>query len=174
MILDFKLRALHSSDRDRVAQLIATHWGSEIVVAHGMVYQPAELPGFVAYRENEWLGLLTYWIEGKMCEIVTPNSFYPEMGIGTALIHAVTQAAEKAHCERLWLITTNDNLDALRFYQKRGFRMVAIHSGAVNQSRQIKPEIPPIGEYGIPLCDEIELEISLIATQGKVNSEIWE
>jgi hypothetical protein len=57
------------------------------------------------------------------------------------------------------VITTNDNLDALRFYQRRGFRLAALHRGAVDDSRaRLKPQIPPIGDHGIKLRDELELE----------------
>jgi ribosomal protein S18 acetylase RimI-like enzyme len=54
--------------------------------------------------------------------------------------------------------TTNDNLNALRFYQRRGFRIMGVHPGAVNEARRLKPSIPAIGAYGIPICDEIDLE----------------
>ena len=80
-------------------------------------------------------------------------------GAGTALIQAVAQLARRQGCTRLWVITTNDNVDALRFYQRRGFCLVRVHRGAVDRSRAcLKPEIPPVGAYGIPLRDEIELE----------------
>ena len=61
----------------------------------------------------------------------------------------------------MWLITTNDNLNALRFYQGRGFRLVAVHPGAVEASRRLKPQIPELGSFGIPIRDELELELSL-------------
>ncbi|MEW5718069.1 MAG: GNAT family N-acetyltransferase, partial [Chloroflexota bacterium] len=82
-------------------------------------------------------------------------------GIGSALIDAVKLRARQAGCKRLWLITTNDNLTALRFYQKRGFTLAALHRNALEESRKIKPEIPLVGEHGIPLRDEIELEMML-------------
>ncbi len=81
--------------------------------------------------------------------------------IGTALIDAVKDVATMAHCKRLWLITANDNMAALRFYQKRGFLLVAVYRNAVEQSRRLKPEIPLVGIDGIPLRDEIELELLL-------------
>ena len=68
-------------------------------------------------------------------------------------------ARQAAGCTRLWVITTNDNVNALRFYQRRGFCLVTVHRGAVDRSRAtLKPEIPAAGAYGIPLRDEIELE----------------
>ena len=74
------------------------------------------------------------------------------------MIEAVRLLARRQGCTRLWVITTNDNVDALRFYQRRGFRLVRVHRGAVDRSRaSLKPEIPPVGAYGIPLRDEIDL-----------------
>ena len=93
--------------------------------------------------------------------MATLDSTRPDIGIGTRLIQAVTQAAQAAGCKRLWLITTNDNLHALRFYQKRGFTLVSIYRNAVDAARQMKPHIPLIGDDQIPLHDEIELEMML-------------
>ncbi len=57
--------------------------------------------------------------------------------------------------------TTNDNLCALHFYQKRGFRLVTVHRNALDAARQLKPRIPLIGNDQFPLHDEIELEMML-------------
>jgi ribosomal protein S18 acetylase RimI-like enzyme len=92
---------------------------------------------------------------------VTIDSDKPSIGVGTVLIDAVKEIARQAGCSRLWLITTNDNMNALRFYQKRGFVLVAVHRNALEQSRKLKPEIPLIGDDEIPLRDEIELEMML-------------
>ena len=96
-------------------------------------------------------------------EIVSIDSTHPGRGVGTALIEAVKKEARRQGCRRLWLITTNDNLNALRFYQKRGFALVAVHRNAIEISRRLKPEIPLTGHDGIPLRDEIELETLLEA-----------
>ncbi len=159
--LSFQIQPLDLAHRQQAAERITHLWGSEIVVVHGQRFRPAELPGLVAVSEGEWLGLLTYHIDGDACEIVTLDSSRPNCGIGTALIQAVKQAAQQAGCRRLWLITTNDNTAALRFYQKRGFSLAALHPNAVARSRQIKPEIPLTGHDGIPIRDEIELEMIL-------------
>jgi GNAT superfamily N-acetyltransferase len=126
-----------------------------------MVYHPATLPGFIAWQVGERIGLVTYHLEVDGCEIVTLDSQRPGIGVGTALIEAVRRVAQEAACHRLRVITTNDNLEALRFYQKRGFRLVAVHPRAMEASRRLKPEIPLIGQHGIPLRDEIELEMPL-------------
>lgn len=79
------------------------------------------------------------------------------------LLDALLEAARRGGCRRLWLITTNDNLNALRFYQRRGWRLVAVHAGAVDEARKVKPQISVIGEDGIPIHDEIELEFPIAA-----------
>ncbi len=159
---------LTEADRHWMREFMIEHWGSEIVVAHGTIYRPAELPGFVADRDGEIAGLVTYHVESEACEIVTLDSLQEGLGIGAALIEAVRGVALNTGCRRLWLITTNDNTHALRFYQKRGFRLVAVRPGAVDDARRIKPGIPWIGNDGIPIRDELELEISPLkaAVQG--------
>ncbi len=166
-MLNFVLRQLNSEDKTQVSRFIAERWGASTVVAHGSIYRPSDLPGFIAFHtgaEDNWLGLTTYNIHDNQCEIVTIDSLSPTTGVGTALLSAVKQVAIKAGCNRLWLITTNDNLDALRFYQRRGFVLVMVHRNAVTRSRKLKPEIPEVGAYGIPLRDEIELEMVLPVT----------
>jgi hypothetical protein len=120
----------------------------------------------VVSHESEKVGLATYKISGASCELVSINSTLPSSGVGTALIEAVRNIATKSGCKRLWLITTNDNMNALRFYQKRGFILVAVHKNALGLSRKLKPEIPIIGNDGIPLRDEIELEMILASGLG--------
>ncbi len=149
------------ADREKLRQRVADLWGAEIVVAHGIIYRPHTLPGFAATDDGNLIGLVTYTISSDQCEVVTLDSWRPKQGVGSALLNAVREASCTAACTRLWLITTNDNLGALRFYQKYGFRLRAVYPGAVNRARAIKPEIPLIGNEGIPLRDEIELDMEL-------------
>ena len=71
--------------------------------------------------------------------------------------HDFLREAKRQGCFQVTLTTTNDNIGALRFYQRRGFRLAALRTGAVDRSRQRKPEIPRTGDFGIPLRDEIDL-----------------
>jgi ribosomal protein S18 acetylase RimI-like enzyme len=141
--------------------LIAREWGSWDIISRGRVHAVETLPGFVAERADKALGLATYHIEADQCELVSLNSLEERRGIGGALIEAVKRAASDAGCRRLWLVTTNDNLPALGFYQKHGFRLVAVHPEALEASRRLMPEIPRLGREGIPLRDELELEMTL-------------
>jgi GNAT superfamily N-acetyltransferase len=141
--------------------LLKDRWGSTRVVTRGVVHQADRLPAFVAVLGNEPKGLVTYRCAEGECEIVTLDSLLERRGMGTSLLRAVEGAAKVGMCRRVWLVTTNDNIEALRFYQHRGFAIVAVHHGAIERSRKLKPEIPRIGKHGIPIRDEIELELEL-------------
>jgi GNAT superfamily N-acetyltransferase len=156
-----RIRPVQDDDRNWVAGLLEEHWHSTRVVSRGQVYEADRLPGFIAEVGGEPVGLLTYRIDGKQCELISMNSLREGIGIGAALIGAAREVARDAGCRRLWLITTNDNLAAVRFYQKRGFRLAAVHCNALEESRKLKPEIPLVGRDGIPLRDEIEMEVIL-------------
>jgi GNAT superfamily N-acetyltransferase len=156
-----KIRALSPSDRPWVVDLLQEHWGSVRIVSRGRVHEAADLPGFVALQGSRRAGLVTYDLRAGRCEIVSLNSLHPGHGIGSTLLAAVRQVAKGAGCSRLWLVTTNDNLHALGFYQRRGFLLWRIHRNAVADSRQLKPEIPLVSANGIPIRDEIELLMTL-------------
>ena len=157
-MIQHEIRELTNADHAWVRQILVQHWHSTTVVSRGHIHQADVLPGFVALRKGERLGLVTYHVANKECEIVTLNSLVEGKGVGSGLIDAVTNTATLCGCNRLWLVTTNDNTHALRFYQKRGFALVAVHRRAIEQSRLLKPEIPLTGIDGIPIRDEIECE----------------
>jgi GNAT superfamily N-acetyltransferase len=116
------------------------------------------LPGFIAYFGPEPNGLVTYHLDEDNCEIITIDSIQKNKGIGTLLLNRVFEEARINKWPRVWLTTTNDNINAIAFYQKRGMHIAAIHLNALEDSRLLKPAIPLIGENGIPIRDEIEFE----------------
>jgi GNAT superfamily N-acetyltransferase len=156
---EIKIRPVSEGDRPMLSWLVAELWGSELVAVHGDLLRPAELPGFIAERSRRVVGLLTYQLVGDTLEIVTLNAIDRRIGIGTMLIDAAVAAARHFRCRELRLTTTNDNVDALRFYQRRGFRLTELRPGAVDRSRREKPQIPRTGDYGIPLHDELDLTL---------------
>lgn len=181
----FTIRALAREDREWVAHFLDDYWGSTQMVTRGRILYGHLLPGFVAQQsaplaegadleqvdddateENpivtmEKIGLLTYNVEDKECEIVSLDSTVQNIGVGTALVKELIDAAKDAKIERLWLVTTNDNLPALKFWQKRNFELAVVHRNAIEQARRLKPQIPITGIEGIPIRDEIELELRL-------------
>jgi ribosomal protein S18 acetylase RimI-like enzyme len=152
------VRPIEPSDRETVERLQTELWGAPIAVGHGVVFRPAELNGFLAVTGDDVVGILTYLpLDDNTIEVVTIDALRPHEGIGTVLMDAMLDQAALLGASRLVLTTTNDNIDALRFYQRRGFRLIALRPGQVTESRKLKPEIPLIGSYGIPITDELEL-----------------
>ena len=137
-------------------------WNALRVARRDALVDSLDHPAVLAWRENELEGVATYIIDGAACELLTLHASTRLTGVGSALLAAVRQIARDAGCRRLWVVTTNDNLDALRFYQRRGFHLVQVRPGAVDRSRRrLKPEIPRSGAHGIALRDELELELTL-------------
>jgi len=155
------IRRLTHADLPHLRQFWIEYWGAGFMVAHGEIYRPEQLSGFVVEADDEWLGLLTFIINGHELEVTSLDSLRAGHGIGTKLMNKVIEEAREKACTRVFLITTNDNLNALGFYQRRGFELVKIYRGAINETRKLKPNIPLIGENSIPLRDEIELEMIL-------------
>jgi ribosomal protein S18 acetylase RimI-like enzyme len=154
------VRPIEPDDRDDLVEHLRADWGTTHVATRGRLVDVAALPGFVAEELGEWLGYATYELRDGELEIIVLSSANKERGAGSALIAACVRAASDAGATRLWLITTNDNTAALRFYQRRGFTLVALRPGAVDEARKtLKPEIGLLGVDDIPIRDEIELEL---------------
>ncbi len=149
-----------AESRDRVADFLRRH-NSLAVARRGELVEALRHPAMLAWADDELVGVATYVTDGEACELLTLHADTRLIGVGTALVQAVRARALDAGCGLLWVVTTNDNLDALRFYQRRGLRIVGITPDAMDASRKLKPSIPLTGEYDIPLRDEIELEMSL-------------
>ena len=152
---------LSDSDRTWVRDRTELLFGGDLVVSRDVVHMPAELPGFICVEGSERVGLATFMIEGDSCELVTLDALCQWCGVGSALLDAVEKAAAAAGCSRVWMITTNDNIDALRFFQRRDFRISVVRPNGMEAIRKLKPGVPSNGHYGIPIRDEIELEKSL-------------
>jgi len=161
------IQRLNEVDRPALRRFWIEHWGAEIVVARGRAYRVDEVdPGFAAVKDGVWIGQITFLVEDAVCEVTSINNLREGTGVGTALMRAVEEEARKLGCRCLRLVTTNDNTHALRFYQKYGFALTALRLGALDVSRRLKPSIPLIGFDGIPLRDELELEMLLDPSQN--------
>jgi ribosomal protein S18 acetylase RimI-like enzyme len=150
------IRAFEPDDKEWAERLVKADFGGRMQARRGELVDALACPGLVAERAGSRVGLLTYRLGEHDAEIVFVEATTKHSGIGTLLVDAfVTKAAGR----RMWLVTTNDNLEALRFYQRRGFLISALRAGAVNEARRLlKPQISKAGSFGIPIRDEIELE----------------
>ena len=154
------IRAFEPDDGPWAVALADRMMGGRLQVRRGEAIDALNVPGFVALVDGEPSGLLTYRVSGTESELVflVVAEGTQRSGIGSALIDAWIYESRDAGCVRLWVVTTNDNLPALAFYQRHGMRLASLRPRAAEFARRIKPTIPPTGHDGIPIRDELELE----------------
>lgn len=158
-MIKLSLYSINKKYRNSVNRILKDEWHCPPSISRGKIIDTTNISGFIFLEDDVIKGVVTYNIENEECEIVTLNSFDENKGIGTSLINGVLEVALKNNCKRLWLITTNDDINAIRFYQKKGFELKAAHINAMELSRKLKPSIPLIGMYNIPIKHELEFEI---------------
>ena len=151
-----KIRKKELIDQPWIDIILNERWGGRgVIVVHGEIVDARTLPALIA---GEQKGLATYQIRrtnhNVFAELITLDAIIAKQGVGTALIEALITTLRAQGVGSLRVTTTNDNLNALRFYQRRGFRITAVRPGAVDEARRTKPSISTIGEYGIPIHDE--------------------
>ncbi len=155
------VRDLLPADHDWARALVAGFQGSPRVARLGELIDPLALEGMVAERDGDPVGLASV-IEapGKGLEVLLLQADPSGIGAGTALLETARQVASASGHHRLWLVTTNDNLPAIHFYLRRGLHVAAVHEGAVDTDRALKPEIPTVNPInGLPIRDLIEMEL---------------
>ena len=151
------VRVVYDQERALAIARLEAEWGAPVLV-RGEAYDFADCEILMA---GEMQGLAAICGRDRpIVELVAISAFDPWRGVGTALLAAcVARLGSDFHTLRL--TTTNDNVDALRFYQRRGFRLAALRAGAVDEARSRKPSISQIGAHGIPMHDEIDLVLPL-------------
>lgn len=152
------IERIDSVNREMVNAFIREHWYNTTMVIRGKQIDMTHTEGFFLREKENIVGLLTYIVYDSILEITSLDSLRENQGIGSALVNMAVREAGERGLQKIVLITTNDNIDAIRFYQKRGFDMVRLFHNAVDAARKLKPEIPLIGENAIPLHHEIEFE----------------
>ena len=155
------VRDLEPHDQPWMHDFLVTYNHSLRVVSRGTLHHVPQLPGLIATYDEIPSALLTYHVAGLEFEVVTLHTAVQRQGLGARLLAVGRDRARGLGCHRLWLITTNDNEPAIRFYERQGMTLVAIHHNALHESRKLKPEIPHFGLGGKPIRDEIEFEFRL-------------
>jgi len=159
--MPYEIHPIQTRDQERVGAAVRERWGDEKILVHEETFHTSSLPGLLASEHEDLLGFLHYLVRGEDCEIITLDSLRQRRGVGAALVQALEGIAIPQGCSTLSVTTTNDNLDALAFYQHLGFGLRGVGLGLVDQARKLKPSIPEIGEHKIPIHDEIYLEKAL-------------
>jgi GNAT superfamily N-acetyltransferase len=152
---------INSEFRTQVNHWVEAEWAGPIVITKGVSHDTSNADGFISVTDRKLTGYILYTIQNRQCEILVLQSILENHGIGSSLINSVIDLAKRKGCTRVWLITTNDNIHAIRFYQKFGFELKEVFINALDESRKQKPSIPLFGNEGIPLKHEFEFSYSL-------------
>ena len=157
----FSIEIISNAYRAFVDMQVAQSWGGPYVVSRSTAHDTRMQPGFVAVEKGNVVGYVLYNVIGTDCEITVLESLHARRGIGSALINEVISIAKELACQRVWLITTNDNIHAIRFYQRRGFELAAVYIDVMEEARRLKPQIPLTGNEDIPIKHEFEFEMNI-------------
>lgn len=154
-----EVRPASGDDAEFIRTTMLQTWDSPLVAAHGELVDVTTLPAMIAWATGERVGLATHrpYPDDSSWEVVSLHAVVAGIGAGTALLDEVARQARAAGARRIWLVTTNDNMAALRFYQRHGMNLVALHRDAVTAARRLKPSIPHALD-GIRVRHELELE----------------
>ena len=143
------IERISNETRDLVNQFFIDNWFSTDMSIRGEIIDGTKLDGFLLQEENTIIGLVTYTFFGDICEIVSLDSKRENIGIGSALLKEIEKIAIDNNCKKMRLITTNDNMRALQFYQKRGYCLTKLYPNAMEEVRKVKPNIPELGDNDI-------------------------
>lgn len=152
---DMKILSNDMVSQDRLISFFEEYCGDNLMVVSSGTYVLSKLPGFVAIKSDKIVAAMTYCLKGSILEIISLDSIEENKGIGSKLIQQIEMVANELGSKAIQVITTNDNLRAIAFYQKRGFRFNQIFTDAVKVARHIKPSIPLYADNGLPIRDEI-------------------
>jgi GNAT superfamily N-acetyltransferase len=158
-VAEFDIRPM--TDRKALTELLRLRWSDGTVSVRGKLIGVGDVEAVGAYENDRLQGIATWLVEEGTLYLATMNNITDRRGVSTALLDAKIALGREKGFPVLRALISNDNTKALRFYQRRGFRIVAVHIGIVDMMRRLKPAIPEKGVDGIPMRDEIELEMVL-------------
>jgi ribosomal protein S18 acetylase RimI-like enzyme len=154
------VREATDADRAAARELFARDFGRTKIVAYGEVMDIDQMPALVAVRYADPSGALAYRLHGDALHIVAlaTDPMWQRSGVGGHLVAEAELIARRLNLRRLVVSTTNDNLPALYFYQRRGYRMTAFAPNSIimHTGQEVA------GFAGIPVRDEVRLEKLLI------------
>lgn len=157
--VEFEIRPI--TDRAFLEELLRLRWSGGALILRGKIVHPKDVEAIAAYHDGRLAGVATWLLEGPVIYLATLNNISDQRGVGMALLDAMMDLGREKGSALLRVIVTNDNLNALGFYQRRGFRIITVAPGAIDMIRTLMPNIPTMGANRIPIRDEIELEIAL-------------
>lgn len=148
-------------NRRTVNEFLKEHWYATTMVLRGDILDMTRAEGFFLEEEGAILALLTYRFDGTIFEILSLDSLRENEGTGTQMVDEAIRRAKTLGAKKLVVLTSNDNMRAMAFYQKRGFDLARLYRNGLDAARRLKPDIPTVGRDNIPLRHELEFEMIL-------------
>jgi ribosomal protein S18 acetylase RimI-like enzyme len=157
-MIKFDYVAFDALNRHQVKQLFTENWNTDSVYSNGTNHKLDNLNGFIAMQDDEIVGILTYMVANQKLEVISVDSFMENYGVGSTLLSLAVEQARQQSCDKVWLTTTNDNIPAIRLYEKQQFARTRTHLYSVSKARETQPELPKFGYHGIPILHELVYE----------------
>jgi GNAT superfamily N-acetyltransferase len=153
----WSVRKSKSADHIWINEFLRCHWGGLHSVINGAEIDLTTMPALIA-GDHDGIAIFREFPKPELLllHVITTSS-----GVGSALLDALATFLQLRGRSTLSVTTTNDNVAALAFYQRYGFRLKELRLNKVEEARIVKPSIPAIAENGIPVRDEIELILNL-------------
>ena len=153
-------REASAGEREAALDLFRRDFGRVRIVAFGEAVLLAEVPGLiVAEMEGEISGALAWRRAGDAVQVIAlaADPMWQRSGVGGHLLAEAELVARREAVDRVVVSATNDNLPALYFYQRRGYRLTEIVRGGGHEAAA------PVttGFADIPVLDELRLEKTL-------------
>lgn len=158
--MDVTIEIATGEDLAWIQYYLGNQWGAPLIISRLVRHRAEQLPALVAWHDGDPVGLLTYSLDATEFEVVTIDVTQRRRGIGRALMTAAIELARESGCQRLWLVTTNENTGGMAFHRTMGLEQVAVRRGAVDLARRLKPTIPRVWK-GVRVSDEHEFELVL-------------
>jgi ribosomal protein S18 acetylase RimI-like enzyme len=153
-------REATAAEQDAALELFRRDFGRTSIASFGEVIPLSETSTIVAEMQGDVSGALAWRPRENALQIVAlaTEPMWQRSGVGGHLVAEAEVVARRTGATRVVLATTNDNLPALYFYQRRGYRITDVVRDAWRDHAELTIGV---GFASIPVLDELRLEKTL-------------
>lgn len=149
-------------DKAAIADFMAKRWGSPRMLVGMHTYDVTEIEAQGLYdRDGGLLAFASWKLRDRTVVLCALHALQEGNGFATRMLEEIKQLARRQGARSIRAMVTNDNMPALVFYQKNGFRLSTLYVGAVDAYRPVMPGMLTHGYLGLPIHDALELEYPL-------------
>ncbi len=154
---EYKIHQAFSEDVETIEEMVKLFWGDPKQLMFNQSFIVTEYPAIVVKNNGKLVGFISYTPFDDDAVLILALGILPQFqgcGIGKELVAHIEKIAQKQGHQRLLVVTTNDNLPALAFYQRIGFQLYEVVPNVVAQ--KLGGLYPGIAD--IPIRDELRLQ----------------